>query len=127
MDRRCTNMSNAVSRSILALALLVVLGCDNRTVDYTRGVSAVCWLHGTQMTKTNVSVEYGLIRLNDWGKARQAASSNSFPNAAACVLGGCIAETPTQAVVYVCSQCELAQRKWESRHPWPYETNAVKH
>lgn len=125
MDRRCTNMIKATTRSTLASALLFVLGCDNHTVDYTNGVPAVCSLHGTQMTKTNVPVEYGLIRPNDWGKARLAAGSNSFPNAAACVLAGCIVESPTQALIYVCSPCSQAQQKWESKHPWPYVTNAV--
>ena len=107
--------------SILATAVTLLVGCDKQRADYTRGVSAVCRLHGTHMLKTNVPIEYGLIRLNDWGKARKAASTNSFPNAEECVLGGCIVETPKQALVYVCPQCQEARLNWESEHPWPHE------
>ncbi len=71
------------------------------------------------MVKTNVPIYYGLIRLNDWGKALASSSKQNFPNAEASVLGGCIAENPTQAVIYVCPRCLEARKKWESEHPEP--------
>ena len=105
--------------SLLIPALLVLLGCDNRRVDWTRDVSPVCRVHGTQMIKTNVPIEYGLFRLNEWGNALAAASSNNFPNAEGVVQGGCIVENATQAIIYVCAECQLARRHWESEHPRP--------
>jgi hypothetical protein len=93
---------------------LSITGCDKFHTDLTKRVSSKCELHGIQMTKTNVPIVYGLIRLNQYGQARQAISTNSFPHADDCVLGGCIVGTPTQAVVYVCSDCQKALQKWEN-------------
>lgn len=99
----------------LACAFLVTasVGCDKYTADLTRGLPSTCEVHHTQMLKTNVPIEYGLIRLNEYGRARQAARANCFPHAQECVLGGCIVGTPTQAVIYVCPDCQKALQKWE--------------
>jgi hypothetical protein len=93
--------------------LLAILGCDKYHVDWTKGASPTCELHSGEMTRTNVPIVYGLVRLNDYGRARQVASTNTFPHADDCVLGGCIVDTPTQAVIYVCSDCQKALQKWE--------------
>jgi hypothetical protein len=71
------------------------------------------------MTKTNVPITYGLIRLNEWGKALETARSNSFPHAADEILGGCIVEDATNAIVYVCPVCVTDRKKWELEHPHP--------
>jgi hypothetical protein len=71
------------------------------------------------MTKTNVPIDYGLYRLNKWGEALFAASSNNFPHAQNKVEGGCIVDTPTEATIYICSQCQQARQQWESEHPHP--------
>ena len=73
------------------------------------------------MSKTNVPLQYGLIRFSAWGMALQSASTNSFPHAEDEVLAGCIvgADSPTQAVIYVCAQCQHAQQQWISEHPNP--------
>jgi hypothetical protein len=95
---------------------LGITGCDKSHTDLTKRVSSKCELHGIQMAKTNVPIVYGLIRLNEYGRARQVLSTNSFPHAEECVLGGCILDTPTQAVIYVCSDCQRALHKWENEH-----------
>ena len=104
---------------VLMTAGLVLGGCDRRTADYTCGETVDCELHQTHMTKTNVPIVYGLIRLNEWGRALEVASSNSFPHAEECVLGGCIVYTPTQAVIYICSDCQRARKRLESDHVNP--------
>ena len=106
-----THEQNRIHRA--DLAGLAMTGCNKYTADWTRGVMGTCEVHGTHMTKTNVPIAYGLIRLNEYGRARQAASTNNFPHAEDCVLGGCILGTPTQAVIYVCSDCQAALKKWE--------------
>jgi len=100
----------------MALTWLVfaLTGCDKYTADVTRGASRTCEPHGIQMTKTNEPIAYGLIRPNEYGRARQAASTNNFPHAEEWLLGGCILGTPTQAVIYVCSDCQKALKKWEA-------------
>ena len=106
-----------MTKNIYTLLLSIVLatsGCDCKTEDQTKGASAVCEVHHTRMAKTKVPIEYGLIRLNEYGRARQAASTNSFPHAQECVLGGCIVGTTKEAVIYVCSDCQKALQQWEA-------------
>ncbi len=73
------------------------------------------------MCKTNVPVTYGLVALNEYGKAFAAASSNNFPHAPDEFLGGCIVgrNSPTQAMIYVCSQCLAARMEWEAKRAMP--------
>ena len=102
---------------VLHLALIVLpfalTGCDRQHEDRTKGLSATCEVHHRQMVKTNVPIDYGLIRLNDYGRARQTASINTFPHAQKRVLGGCVVGTATQATIYVCPDCQKASQKWE--------------
>jgi hypothetical protein len=107
---------NGIRNLMLFCLVLSLVGCDKYTADRTRGASVTCEVHGWRMAKTNVPISYGLIRLNEYGLARQAASTNNFPHADQCVLGGCIVGTPTQAVIYVCPECQKAQKEWEARH-----------
>lgn len=100
----------------LPLIFLVfgLAGCDKHTADQTRGASGTCEVHGIHMAKRSVPIAYGLIRLNEYGRARQTVLTNSFPHADEFVLGGCIVGAPTQAVIYVCSDCQKALKKWEA-------------
>src|SRR5437879_721996 len=103
---------------LLVIAIFFLAGCSSIR-DYTKDVPDTCEVHRSQMTKKVVQIRYGLFRLNSWGLALQAASTNAFPHAEEEVLGGCIVESPTQATIYVCSQCQLARQRWESEHPKP--------
>jgi hypothetical protein len=106
---------------LLFLVMFALVGCHSRTEDHTRGVSGICELHHSQMTKTNVPIRYGLMGYSQWALAFQAASTNNFPHADDEVLGGCLvgSDSPTQAVIYVCAQCLRAQEQWISEHPSP--------
>src|SRR5437588_9509127 len=106
-----------ITLSTLAFAALLVVSCERRTTDYTRGTSDRCEVHGVRMTKAGVPIEYGLVRLSELGKALQIASTNSFPHAQESLLAGCIVGDATQAVIYVCPACQEARRKWELEHP----------
>jgi hypothetical protein len=86
---------------------------------FLRGQSSICELHHAQMTKTNVPIAYGLIRLSAWGKALEAARTNTFPHAADEILGGCVVGDSTNAIVYVCPVCLAARSRWELEHPRP--------
>lgn len=99
--------------------ILILVGCANQRKDYTRGVSPVCQVHGTQMAKTNVPIVYGLYAVNEWGRALEAARTNSFPNAEEDVNAGCIVGKATQAIIYVCPECQAARQRWISEHPKP--------
>ena len=105
-------MNKIVPIALILLALSFT-GCDKRREDLTKGSSATCEVHHTRMVKSDVPIEYGLIRLNEYGRSREAASTNIFPHAQECVLGGCIVGTATQAVSYVCRDCQKALQKWE--------------
>jgi hypothetical protein len=72
-----------------------------------------------QMTKTNVPIVYGLFAFNAWGSALESASTTNFPNAEEVVNAGCIVGKVKQATVYVCTECQLARKRWISEHPKP--------
>jgi hypothetical protein len=101
------------------LLLLTVVGFTPYNIDRTHGQSSVCELHQAQMAKTNVPIRYGLIGFNTWGKALEAARSNTFPHAAEEILGGCIVGDPTNAIFFVCPICLTARSSWEVQHPHP--------
>lgn len=101
---------------LLISALFALPGCSAHRADYTKRQSVVCELHHTSMTKTNVPVVYGLVRLNAWGRALEAATTNNFPHAEEVVLGGCIVDTPTQAIIYICLNCQAARQRWQAEH-----------
>jgi len=115
-DQRRTAPMSLIRNLAFVFLMVGAMGCDEYRADLTRGMPSTCEVHHTQMFKTNAPIEYGLIRLNDYGRARQAASTNSFPHAQECVLGGCIVGSATQAVVYVCPDCQKALQKWEVGH-----------
>jgi hypothetical protein len=75
------------SQILLLLLLFAANGCDRTTEDQTKGASAVCEVHHSRMVKTKVPVVYGLIPLTDHSRARQAASTNTFPHAQEFVVG----------------------------------------
>ena len=62
-----------ITLSTLAFAALLLVSCERRTTDYTRGTSDRCEVHGVRMTKAGVPIEYGLVRLSELGKALQIA------------------------------------------------------
>ena len=103
-------------RLLLISAIFVLPGCSNHRADYTRRQSSVCELHHIHMTKTNVPIVYGLVRLTVGDKALEATTTNNFPHAKEVVLGGCIVDTPTQAVIYICRDCQAVRRQWEAEH-----------
>jgi predicted RNA-binding Zn-ribbon protein involved in translation (DUF1610 family) len=109
----CRDAMKKIRSFVLLVAMTIVVGCNEPRADFTKGVPSMCVVHHTQMVKTNVPIEYGLVRLNEYGRARQAASTNSFPHAQECTLAGCIVGTATQAVIYVCPDCQKALQKWE--------------
>lgn len=109
----CTGSMDKIRNLALVLMVATAAGCDKYKADLTRGMPSTCEIHRTEMLKTNVPIEYGLIRLNDFGRARQAASTSSFPHAQESVLGGCIVGTATQAIIYICPDCQKALQKWE--------------
>jgi hypothetical protein len=109
--------NNTIISVLLTCAVLMLAGCDRGTADYTRGISDRCEVHGIKTTKTRVPIEYGLVRLNEWGKQKQIASTYSFPHAQESLLAGCVVENATGAVIYACSACQEARRKWELEHP----------
>jgi hypothetical protein len=86
--------------------------------DYTKGESAVCEIHQTQMQRTFVPIAYGLIRPDARAQARYAASTNSFPHTETFVLGGCVVtdDSPKKAAIYRCPECKRAADKWDSTY-----------
>src|ERR1041385_1220021 len=110
---------------VLAVAAFILAGCAMWKKDLTRGVSPTCEVHATLMTKTNVSILYGLLGQNEWNRAYVAAKQKSFPHVDDDVEGGCIIGRAKEAIIYICPQCLRAQQQWLSEHPRPprYKTD----
>jgi hypothetical protein len=108
-------------RILLSTAPMLLFGCHSGIQDQTRGVSEICEVHRSHMSQTNVTIQYGLVRLNDWGKALQSVSSTNFPHAPEEILGGCVvgSGSPTKAIVFVCPECRQARQRWTLEHPAP--------
>jgi hypothetical protein len=103
------------SQILLLLLLFAANGCDRTTEDQTKGASAVCEVHHSRMVKTKVPVVYGLIPLTDHSRARQAASTNTFPHAQEFVVGARFrGSTAKESVIYVCPDCQKALQQWEA-------------
>ena len=90
------------------------MGCTTR--DYTRRTAAICQIHGAQMEKTTVPVNYYLIG----GYSKHAAAMNAvrasmFPNARDSVTFGRHGTKPDNAIIYTCLKCKQALLKWEQQ------------
>jgi hypothetical protein len=110
--RRCVIKNSQI---LLLLLLFAANGCDRTTEDQTKGASAVCEVHHSRMVKTKVPVVYGLIPLTDHSRARQAASTNTFPHAQEFVVGARFGgSTAKESVIYVCPDCQKALQQWEA-------------
>ena len=119
-DAHCWTWANMkVYRLVLtSFCAALITGCATRSEDLTAGESGVCELHGAQMSKIVVPIEYGLIRPNQTSLARLTASTNSFPHAETRVGGGCVVRpgSPHRAVIFACAQCKKARTRWEQAH-----------
>jgi len=108
-----------VYRLVLAsFCAALITGCATRSEDLTAGKPCICEVHGTQMSKIVVPIQYGLIRPDQTTLARFTASTNSFPHAETWVGGGCVVTTgsPHRAVIFACAQCKKARTRWEESH-----------
>jgi len=62
---------NRIGYIALTRLVLGMTGCNKFSADRTRGLSGTCEVYGMHTAKTNVPIAYGLIPLNEYGRARQ--------------------------------------------------------
>lgn len=91
--------------------LIVLTGCE--TEDYTKGEKTVCEMHHVPMVRTAVPIVHGFPVFDQRFDDRFAASTNAFPHAETCVLGGCCPGNSQRAVIFVCPECKAAARSWD--------------
>lgn len=101
------------------LATILLASCAVSPLDCTVGKPAACELHRIEMTRTLVPIRYGFPPWNKKIEARHDASKRDFPNADDHVAGGCVVErrNPTQAMIFVCPDCQRKAQQWDSEHP----------
>lgn len=114
-------MTTRLHLFLLLLAVTFICGCGKNTVNATRDRSDVCELHHVHMEKKKVPIYYGMLARTDYGVAYHSARTNLFLHTDVGVEGGCIVDSnsPTQVLIYVCPQCQLARSHWEAEHPKP--------
>src|SRR5262245_52503299 len=106
-----------MSTALLVAALLAVSGCAHRastTDDMTAGVSSKCEVHGIEMTKRVVPLEYGLMPQSFLPYAE--ARAKLFPHADEPMQAGCVVTEVTHSRIYVCSRCTAAREAWLREH-----------
>lgn len=79
----------------------------------------MCEIHSQEMRIVRVPIYYGTPPYWDekW-KAEQQAFTTSFPYAHEWVAGGCTKwfDSPKKATVFVCSDCQMAEKDWKDAH-----------
>ncbi|MCD6051042.1 MAG: hypothetical protein K0Q55_2445 [Verrucomicrobia bacterium] len=99
-------------KQLLLMALLAVL-CGCHTPDYTKGESSTCEVHQVAMTRRTVPIAYGMIPMSkaEAGQGEWKRRTEQYPHPGDCLPATDInLHGEKRAVVYVCAQCEQAQR-----------------
>ena len=86
---------------------MILSGADKPTKD------GICEVHGTQMTKTNVPIYYGLLMPNTNMPPYEVVQKR-FPHAQDFVEGGCIVfrGQPKTSTIDSCVRCREAKNQW---------------
>ncbi len=83
--------------------------------DTTKGVSNICPVHKTEMRIVRAPIYYGLH-----GYAPRDSSLSvrhrEFPFALNYWLGGCVVGDYTEAKIYICPDCQRAEKQWRKKH-----------
>ena len=84
--------------------------------DSTKGVNNICPVHKRQMRVIRAPIAYGmpLILRSDPSPALRQAE---FPFARNYWLGGCRVGPYTEAKIYICLDCQRAEKQWRKTHP----------
>jgi hypothetical protein len=84
-------------------------------LDTTQGVSNFCPVHKIRMGVRRVHIAYGLLmpRLTD---PPFDLRKRQFPFALDYWRGGCIIQGKSTALIYICPECQRAERQWISDH-----------
>ena len=82
--------------------------------DTTEGVSNICPAHNRRMRVIRVPIAYGLlaIRRDPSLERRQ----QEFPFARDYWPGGCVVGPYTEAKIYICPDCQRAEKEWRKAH-----------
>jgi hypothetical protein len=82
---------------------------------------SVCQVHGVQMGKEGVPIDYGFGGPRNYYPSSHAPEPSFdtrmqlFPNYVEMVYGGCVVFEPT-AMLYTCPRCRAAFTQWEQQH-----------
>jgi hypothetical protein len=84
-------------------------------VDRTEGISPICPVHGVKMRSKQVPILYGL--LNPFpDDPTPDVRRHQFPYALTYWPAGCVERDPINAIIYICPECQGAEKRWRSEH-----------
>ena len=83
--------------------------------DTTKGVSNVCPVHKAQMRIARAPIVYGLLMVRPTDPPRDVRS-REFPFALDYLAGGCVVGDYTEAKIYICPDCQHAEKQWRKTH-----------
>ena len=84
--------------------------------DTTEGVTNICPAHKTKMRVIRAPISYGLPGYGPHDPS-PTVRLREFPFALDYWLGGCVVGAYTEAKIYVCSDCQRAEKQWRKQHP----------
>lgn len=81
-------------------------------MDFTRGKSESCEIHGVQMSRQIVPVVYGTVLPSKELEAQAQFAQAHFPHAKTNCWLGCVDTGNKQARIFVCSDCKQREKDW---------------
>ena len=84
--------------------------------DTTKGVSNICPVHKSEMRIVRAPISYGLHRYYGPHDPSLSVRHREFPFALNYWLGGCVVGDYTEAKIYICPDCQRAEKEWRKAH-----------
>ena len=83
--------------------------------DTTEGVSNICPAHNRKMRVIRVPIAYGLLAIRRSDPSLELRHQE-FPFALDYWPGGCVVGPYTEAKIYICPDCQRAEKEWRKAH-----------
>ena len=86
------------------------------SLDKTKGISPICPTHNIKMRVERVPVAGGM-KILDRNDPPWDVRQREFPFALDYFPGGCVTKDNLKAKVYICPDCQRADKQWRKTHP----------
>jgi hypothetical protein len=103
---------------VLLFVLSIFISCEyNKNIatnDNAFTENNICEIHYQQMTKENIRIRYGLIKINNTEMEYYRLRLKYFPNSNDPINGGCINTGKIFFESYICEECNKERDKYKN-------------